>query len=46
LPNGFAQQLANELGVSVRAPTTAFDVSRRGKIYLFDGGEWITFTPQ
>ena len=40
-----AQQLADDLGVSVKAPTTEIIVSSRGTMSLEDGGEWVVFTP-
>ncbi|GAB3851800.1 RHS repeat-associated core domain-containing protein [Nocardioides maradonensis] len=45
-PSGtFAQDLANDLGVVVRAPTTDIYVSSRGGITFDPGGSWRTFTP-
>jgi len=42
---GFAQGLADELGVGVKAPTTDIRVSSRGAITFEDGGEWRWFHP-
>jgi hypothetical protein len=42
---GFAQGLANDLGVTVRAPSTDIYVSSRGGITFDPGGYWRTFTP-
>lgn len=45
-PTGnFAQGLANELGVVVRAPTTDLFVSSRGGITFESGGGWRIFSP-
>lgn len=45
-PTGsFAQGLANELGVAVRAPTVDFYVNSRGVPVLDPGGRWITYRP-
>jgi hypothetical protein len=45
-PTGtFAQGLANELGVVVRAPTTDIFVSSRGRISFESGGGWRIFSP-
>lgn len=47
-PSGsFAQDLANNLGVTVQAPTTNIGASGSGKTLFFEtGGEWKWFTPQ
>lgn len=47
-PTGsFAQDLANVLGVRVKAPTTDIGASSRGNtLEIFDGGEWRWFLPQ
>ncbi len=43
-PSGnFAQGLADELGVAVRAPTVDFYVNSRGVPVLDPGGTWITY---
>lgn len=45
-PEGsFAQDLSDELGVAVKAPTTDFGFSSRGIAYFEDGGEFKMFTP-
>lgn len=45
-PTGtFAQNLANELGVAVKAPTTDIFVNSRGVVRFDPGGEWETFLP-
>jgi RHS repeat-associated protein len=45
-PSGtYAQDLANELGVTVQAPTSDFLVSSRGGISFLDGGGWAYFSP-
>jgi RHS repeat-associated protein len=46
-PSGsFAQDLANNLGVDVVAPTTEIEASSRGKTLIFyDGGEWRRASP-
>ena len=45
-PSGtFAQGLADELGVAVRAPTVDFFVNSRGVPVLDPGGSWITYSP-
>lgn len=46
-PSGsFAQDLANELGVRVQAPTTDIGASGSGKSFeFFKGGEWAWFDP-
>jgi hypothetical protein len=45
-PSGnFAQGLADELGVAVKAPTVDFYVNSRGVPVLDPGGTWITYTP-
>lgn len=46
-PTGsFAQDLANNLGVRVKAPTTDIGASSRGNtLTIFDGGEWRWFSP-
>lgn len=45
-PSGtYAQDLANQLGVTVQAPTTDFLVSGRGGITFLDGGGWQWFRP-
>jgi hypothetical protein len=45
-PSGnFAQGLADELGVAVRAPTVDFYVNSRGVPVLDPGGTWITYLP-
>lgn len=46
-PTGnFAQDLSNELGVRVMAPTTDIGASNRGNtLTIFDGGEWRWFDP-
>ena len=45
-PTGsFAQSLANELGVVVKAPTTDFLVNSRGGIVVDPGGAWRMFSP-
>jgi len=45
-PSGsYAQDLANQLGVTVKAPTTDFLVSSRGGITFLDGGSWQWFRP-
>lgn len=47
-PSGsFAQELADELGVTVMAPTTEIGASGTGKSFVFyDGGEWRWFQPK
>ena len=46
-PSGtFAQDLANALGVTVKAPTTKIGASGSGRtLEIFDGGEWKWFSP-
>lgn len=45
-PTGsFAQGLADELGVTVRAPTVDFYVNSRGVPKLDPGGQWINYVP-
>lgn len=46
-PSGtFAQDLADNLGVRVKAPTTDIGASTRGNtLTFFDGGEWRWFSP-
>lgn len=45
-PSGtFAQGLADELGVAVRAPTVDFYVNSRGVPVLDPGGSWINYLP-
>jgi hypothetical protein len=45
-PSGtFAQGLADELGVAVRAPTVDFYVNSRGVPVLDPGGSWISYLP-
>lgn len=46
-PTGnFAQELADNLGVRVMAPTTDIGASNTGKtLTIFDGGEWRWFDP-
>jgi hypothetical protein len=45
-PTGsFAQSLANELGVGVKAPTTDFFVNSRGGVVFDRGGSWSLFSP-
>lgn len=46
-PRGsFAQDLANEMGVRVMAPTTDIGASGSGKaLTVFDGGKWRWFDP-
>ena len=45
-PTGtFAQDLANDLGVVVRAPTSDIFVSSRGGITFENGGGWRIFSP-
>jgi hypothetical protein len=46
-PSGtFAQDLADDLGVRVMAPTTDIGASNTGKtLTIFDGGEWRWFDP-
>lgn len=46
-PSGaFAQDLANELGVTVLAPTTEIGASGSGKtLEFYDGGVWRWFEP-
>ncbi len=46
-PTGtFAQDLADNLGVRVMAPTTDIGASNTGKtLTIFDGGEWRWFDP-
>ena len=46
-PSGsFAQDLANELGVTVLVPTTEIGASSSGKtLEIYDGGVWRWFTP-
>ena len=45
-PTGtYAQELANELGVTVQAPTTDFYVSSRGGVTFDPGGGWAFFSP-
>ena len=45
-PTGnFAQSLANDLGVVVRAPSTDIFVSSRGGITFENGGGWRVFSP-
>ena len=44
--SGFAQQLANKLGVDVLAPTEVFEVSSRGNIAFPEGGGFVPFKPQ
>jgi hypothetical protein len=46
-PSGtFAQDLANQLGVRVVAPTTDVGASGSGKtLTIFDDGFWQTFSP-
>lgn len=45
-PSGtYAQDLANQLGVTVQAPTTDILVSGRGGISFLDGGGWKWFMP-
>jgi hypothetical protein len=42
----FAQDLADELGVTVLAPTTEISASGKGKtLTIYDGGEWRWFNP-
>lgn len=43
---GLAQGVSSELGVNVKAPTTDFAVSGRGRIYLDPGGVWKVFAPK
>jgi hypothetical protein len=47
-PTGsFAQDLANTLGVRVKAPTTDIGASSRGNtLTIFNGGEWRWFSPK
>jgi hypothetical protein len=45
LPEGAAQQLADELGETVWAPTTKVGVDRAGTIITKDGGAWKKFYP-
>lgn len=46
-PSGtYAQDLANDLGVTVQAPTTDVWVSSRGVIHFDPGGDWAYFSPQ
>ena len=45
LPEGAAQQLADELGETVLAPTTKIGVSKTGQIVTKDGGFWKLFLP-
>jgi hypothetical protein len=45
-PSGtYAQELANDLGVTVQAPTTDLYVSSRGGITFDPGGGWAYFSP-
>lgn len=45
-PTGtYAQELANQLGVTVQAPTTDCYVNSRGGILFDPGGGWAYFTP-
>ena len=45
-PTGsFAQDLASELGVGVKAPTTDIYVTGRGGVSFDPGGEWRWFYP-
>lgn len=46
-PSGsLAQDLADELGVTVLAPTTEVGASSTGKtMTIFDGGRWLWFEP-
>ncbi|MDF1488276.1 hypothetical protein [Tessaracoccus caeni] len=41
----FAQNLANDLAVPVRAPTAKFYVNSRGKIINDPGGRWLVYLP-
>ena len=46
-PTGtYAQELSNDLGVTVQAPTTDFYVSSRGGITFEPGGGWAYFPPK
>jgi hypothetical protein len=46
-PTGtFAQALADELGVAVKAPTTDFLVNSRGTVVFDPGGGWRTVQPR
>ncbi|MEV6283403.1 DUF6531 domain-containing protein [Kribbella sp. NPDC051770] len=47
-PSGsFAQDLADELGVRVLAPTTEIGASNSGKtLDIYDGGTWLWFEPR
>jgi hypothetical protein len=42
---GYAQALANDLGVSVQSPSTIVEFSSRGNIAFRDGGQWMTYQP-
>jgi hypothetical protein len=42
---GFAQALANELGVPVMAPTGVLKINPSGAMEILNGGYWKTFTP-
>jgi hypothetical protein len=46
-PSGtFAQDLANELDVTVLAPTTEIGATGKGKnLTIYDGGSWLWFQP-
>ena len=43
--NSFAQQLSNELGVSVMAPGGDLMMFRNGGTNVMNGNGWINFTP-
>lgn len=42
----FAQSLADDLGVTVRAPSVDFTPTNSGNLVLDPGGSWFTFTPR
>jgi hypothetical protein len=44
--DAFGQQLADSLGVEVRAPTTPISNDSYGNPVLLGGGEWRTFQPR
>lgn len=45
-PSGsFAQSLANNLGVTVNAPTSKFYVNAKGRVVFDPGGRWLTYLP-
>lgn len=45
-PNGFAQQLSNNLGVSVTAPSDILGIYTTGETTVYGSGQWNVFQPR